>query len=273
MLNISDLTSFTEANGWTNSTLQATNGSTVEDSSLTSLTGVNLSIGGASTIATAQITSYTGGSISVSGGSPSFANLATFTSSNITVSGGGTVSLPKVTSYTGSGGNNVFEATGTNSSLNLANLATVTESSNAYQAQVMFEALAGGTVSVSTLKTIDTGTVVLEADGSSSVLDVSALTGFTGANGWTNSTLQASSNGTVDDGSLSSLSGVNVNIVGPGENLTLANLTSFTNGNITVSGGAALSLPKFTSYTGNGGNDVVQATGTSSSLTWPTSRP
>ena len=89
VLNISALTSFTEANGWTNSTLQATNGGTVEDGSLTSLTGVNLTIDGASTIATAQITSYTGGSISISGGSPSFAGLATFTGSNITVSGGG----------------------------------------------------------------------------------------------------------------------------------------------------------------------------------------
>ena len=98
VLNVSALTSFTEANGWTNSTLQATNGGTVEDSSLTSLSGVNLTIDGASTIATAQLTSYTGGSITVTGGSPSFAGLTSFTSSNITVSGGGTVSLPGLTS-------------------------------------------------------------------------------------------------------------------------------------------------------------------------------
>ncbi len=57
----------------------------------------------------------------------------------------------------------MLEATGTGSTLTLANLASVTESSNAYQAQVMFEALAGGTVTLTGLKTIDTGTVVLEA--------------------------------------------------------------------------------------------------------------
>ena len=35
------------------------------------------------------------------------------------------------------------------------------------------------------LKTINTGTVILESDGTGSVLNVSALTGFTEANGWT----------------------------------------------------------------------------------------
>ena len=126
------------------------------------------------------------------------------------------MSLPRVTSYTGYRRQQRLRGDRDRQQPDLANLATVTESSNAYQAQVMFEALAGGTVSVSTLKTIDTGTVVLEADGTSSVLNVSALTGFTEANGWTNSTLQASNNGTVDDGSLASLSDVNVNIVGSG---------------------------------------------------------
>ncbi len=267
VLNVSSLTSFSEANGWTVSTLQATNGGTVQDASLTSLSGVNLDIGGTSTIATAQLTSYTGGSMTISGGSPSFAALATFTSSNITVSGGGTVSLPKVTAYAGSGGNNTFEATGTGSTLTLANLTGVTETSSAYQAQVMFEALAGGTVTLSGLHTINTGTVILEADGANSVLNVSALTGFTEANGWTVSTLQASNSGTVGDGSLATLSNVNLNIAGPGENLTLTSLTSLTSGNITVSAGGKLSLPGITSYAGNGGNNVFEATGTSSTLT------
>ena len=91
----------------------------------------------------------------------------------------------------------------------------MTESSNAYQAQVKFEALAGGTVTLPALKTINTGTVVLESDGAGSVLNVSALTSFTEANGWTNSTLQATNGGTVDDGSLASLSGVNLTSTGP----------------------------------------------------------
>ena len=78
----------------------------------------------------------------------------------------------------------------------------MTQGTNTYQAQTQFEALAGATVTLSALKTINTGTVVLESDGTDSVLNVSALTSFTETNGWTYSTLQASNSGTVEDGAL-----------------------------------------------------------------------
>ena len=87
------------------------------------------------------------------------------------------------------------------------------------------------------LKTINTGTVVLESDGTGSTLNVAALTNFTETGGYTFSTLQASNGGTVNDSSLASLANVNLNIAGPGENINLPGLTSFTTGNITVSGG------------------------------------
>ena len=151
MLNVSALTGFTEANGWTTSTLQATNGGTVDDGALASFSGVNLTIDGTSTIATAQLTSYAGGSIAINGGSPSFAGLTSFNGSNITVSGGATVSLPGVTSYAGNGDTTTLEATGTGSTLTLANLASVTESANNYPARPRFEALAGGTVTLPAL--------------------------------------------------------------------------------------------------------------------------
>ena len=117
------------------------------------------------------------------------------------------------------------------------------------------------------LKTINTGTVILESDGTGSVLNVAALTSFTETGGWTYSTLQASNGGTVDDGSLASLSNVNLNVAGTGENVTLGSLTSFGSGNITVSGGATLSLPGVTSYTGNATTTTLEATGTGSTLT------
>ena len=83
------------------STLQASNGGTVHDGSLTSLSNVNLTLSRAHAISTAQLTSYSGGTITINGGSPSFSGLTSFNGSSITVSGGGTVSLPGVTSYTG----------------------------------------------------------------------------------------------------------------------------------------------------------------------------
>ena len=122
-------------------------------------------------------------------------------------------------------------------------------------------------MSLSALQTINTGTVVLESDGTSSVLNVSALTSFTEANGWTTSTLQASNGGTVDDSSLASLSNVNLTSPARARTSRSAALTSYSSGNITVSGGATLSLPGVTSYTGNGGTTTLEATGTGSTLT------
>ena len=82
-------------------------------------------------------------------------------------------------------------------------------------------------MTLSALKTINTGTVVLESDGTSSVLNVPALTSFTETNGRTYSTLQASNGGTVNDSSLASLSNVNLDVAGHRRNLTLGSLTSF----------------------------------------------
>ena len=89
-------------------------------------------------------------------------------------------------------------------------------------------------MTLSALKTINTGTVVLESDGASSVLNVSALTGFTEANGWTNSTLQATNGGTVNDGSLTSLSSVNLTIDGTPRSRRPAHVVR--GGSITISG-------------------------------------
>ena len=58
--------------------------------------------------------------------------------------------------------------------------------------------------------------MVLESDGTSSVLNVPALTSFTETNGRTYSTLQASNGGTVNDNSLASLTNVNFNVSGTG---------------------------------------------------------
>ena len=250
VLNVAALTSFEQTGGWTDSTLQASNGATVDLNNLATLSGVDFNV-----IATGEnlvldtVTSYNSG--------------------NITVSGGAILSLPDLTSYTSDGSDvtTTLEATGTGSSLTLVKLASVTEGAGDYAAQTQFEALAGGTVTLPALQTIDTGTVILEGDGTGSVLNLAALTSFVEANGWTYSTLQASNGGTVDDSSLAGLSNVNLIIEGTGENLTLGGLTSFNSGNITVSGGASLSLPGVTGYSGNASTTTLEATGTGSTLT------
>ncbi len=195
------------------------------------------------------------------------AGITSYGSGNITVSGGAKLSLPGITGYTGNAATTTLEATGAGSALTLANLASVTQPGNSYAEQAQFEALAGGTVNLPALKTINTGTVVLESDGTNSVLNVPALTSFIETAGWTYSTLQASTNGTVNDSSLASLSNVNLNVDGSSQNLTLSSLTSFNSSNLTVSGGAKLSLPGVTGYTGNAATTTLEATGAGSALT------
>ena len=128
VLNVPSLTTFTEANGWTSSTLQVSNNGTVNDASLATLVECE--------------SDHCQGRprISLSG------SVTSFNSGNITVSGGASLSLPGVTGYTGNGGTTTLEATGTGSALTLAHLTSVTQPTNNYQAQTNFEALAGGTV-------------------------------------------------------------------------------------------------------------------------------
>ena len=173
------------------------------------------------------------------------------------------MSLPGLTGYTGNGNTTTLEATGTGSALTLANLATVTESANNYPAATQFEALAGGTVTLSALHTINTGTVVLESDGANSVLNVAALGQLCRGRPTVGPTLHCKPP-TAERWTTAAwpgLSSVNLTVAGGGgggggaggggggpprtgtENLTLGSLTSFESGNITVSGGATLKPP------------------------------
>ena len=199
VLNISALTGFTEANGWTNSTLQASNGGTVDDSSLTTLSNVNLSIGGASTIGTAQLTSYTGGSMTIDGGSPSFAALRHFHRQQ----------------YHGQRRGNCEPAQGSRA---IAATAATTRSRRPARQHAdpgqpgdrdrELQQLPGpghvrgpgrrhGELAGAARPSIPARSS-WRPTAPAACLNIAALTGFTEANGWTYSTLQASNGGTVE---------------------------------------------------------------------------
>ena len=139
----------------------------------------------------------------------------------------------------------------------------MTDTWNSYTDKVQFEALAGGTVNLSGLKTIDTGPLVLESDGANSVLNLAGLTSFTETFDSADSILQASNGGAVDDGNLASLSHVDLNVAGTGEALTLAGLTSYDSGYFAVSGGGTLTLPAPTAFTAMGSFVSVIGAGSS----------
>ena len=165
-LNVSSVTSFTDNGGSAFSTLQQSNGGAINDSSLTALTNVNFDVAGSEIL--------------------TLGNIITFAGNNITVSGGATLSLPGLTGYSSNSASNaVLEATGIGKHSDPANLTSLTVPSS-YGSMTRFEALAGGTVTLTGLTSINTGTVLLESDGTNSTLNVSNLAGFT-ENGGLNS--------------------------------------------------------------------------------------
>ena len=142
--------------------LSATNSGTIELSGqLTSLDGAVLTLDGTGNIPISQLTSINNGGIQINGGddaptsaaatpSNSFTNLSDISGSALLVSGGGSLSLPDVTSYQAlddpyvfSQYGNVFEVTGTNSTLSLPGLASISGSSNSDYASLTIEAQGG----------------------------------------------------------------------------------------------------------------------------------
>jgi autotransporter-associated beta strand protein len=253
VLNVPALTAFSTTPGsWTYSLLQASNSGKVQDTGLTSLIAVNLVLN--------------------TGSSLTLGSLNDLDNSNVTVEGGTSLSLPAVTSYTHNytGYAVTLEATGAGSTLTLPNLSGLTVAPN-YGTVVNIDALAGGNVSLPALAQINTGTVQLISDGTSSVLNVPALTAFSTTPGsWTYSLLQASNSGKVQDTGLTSLIAVSL-VLNTGSSFTLGSLNDLDNSNVTVEGGTSLSLPAVTSYTHNytGYAVTLEATGAGSTLTLP----
>jgi hypothetical protein len=234
-------------------------GSKVESvNSITSADPLVISGGGLTVAADSTISgglSMTGGSLTARGSGVNLPVTGTTTVSggNLYATNGASLTLNQLDSFAGNAAATTLEATGVGSTLTLANLASVTEGFNDYPAWTQFEALAGGTVTLSALKTISTGTVILEGDGTDSTLNVGALTSIAETGGQTYSTLQASNGGTVDDGNLASLSNVNLTVAGTAT-VSTAQIGSYNGGTITINGGS----PNFSGLTSfNSGNITV----------------
>jgi RHS repeat-associated protein len=289
VLDVSSLTSFSKSPTNFSSGLQVTNHGTLLDPKLTSLSALNLALDGTGSLSTDQITSYTGGSFTLTGGTLSLKNLSDFDDSSVTVSGGASLSFPVLTGYAGPNGfgTTVLQATGTGSSLSLAQLTTLSASA-VESSLVQFSALSGGSVDLSALPQISGGAVGLTSDGANSVLNLSALASFSKSPTNFGSALQVTNHGTALDPKLTTMSSVDLTLDGTGT-LSTDQLTSITNGtfalsggsltlnvsdvdteNIIVSGGATLNLPAVKSSTGPSGfgsvGGLLQATGTGSTL-------
>jgi hypothetical protein len=252
LIDLSGLSRFTDETGLAESSMEVSGGGEIKMPLLQSVVGISLAISdGQSTISISQLTSITNGGISVSGQGDDlvFPNLSDIDASNATVSGGATLSLPEVTSFADSsldGWNETLSATGPGSVLNLSDLTAFT-GSPVDEATATIQAENGGFVNLHNLEsTVIPQTsnaarcgISFDADGTNSILDLSNLTTFTDEtfyHGQSESGLEASGGGEIEDPLLQTSTGANLTISDGESILPVSQYTSIANASINVEG-------------------------------------
>ena len=154
-VNLSGMTALAAANGQI--ILTDTTGGTILDGKVTTLSGVSATLDGTDKQVAHSWTSFTNGTLTVTGGSYNLPGLTDVDGSELFVQSGGNLTLLGVVSFTPNPADygvysDYFEASGTGSVLNLANLKTVNQKGN-----WTVKADTGGLVNVSGLTTLVAG--------------------------------------------------------------------------------------------------------------------
>ena len=241
------------------------------------------------------------GTITVSGVAASFPALTNFYDGNLVVSGGAAVTFPTLQNYAKNCNGAYWTVTGSNSVLNLPVLTNITGAPCNYPA---IQAQAGGQIFATNLASIQAGPLAFQADGANSLINLSGLTTCAGQSPYL-VTFEASGGGTVEIPNMTGSPFVGL-ILNPGENIptaqirtlagltlngvtasfpALANatgtitvsgvaasfpaLTNFYDGNLTVSGGAVVSLPALQNYAKGCNGAYWTVTGSNSVLNLP----
>ncbi len=283
-----NLTTFTGDPGFNQGllTIQATNGGTVEATSLTQLTTnsrVLLYADGASALINlSALSSFVGhqsygsgidirngGEVRVNNALTSLdlvnlqlvgaftlktTQLTSFARASITLNGGAVLPLPGITSYHQPLGQNIFfGADGAGTKLQLPNLTTITGDPSGNQGLLTLQATNGGAVEATALTQLTTSNRVnLYADGKDGasnpgLVNVSSLASFVGHQTY-GSGIDVRNGGEVRvSNSLTSLDLVNISVTGAAT-LKTAQLTSVARGSIFVGGGGSLSFSGMTTY-------------------------
>src|SRR5208337_1676905 len=207
----------------------------------------SLNIAGGSLAVTSGLTVGSGATLSATNAGTSFtaSGATTIDGANLYASGGATLSLPAATSYTQNTGswnsNRTLQASGAGSVLALPNLTTITGSTQ-YGSNLYVQALAGGHVNLGAATAVTGGAVNLTADGTNSVLDLSALQSFQGYFEYqyytSTSNIQATNGGSILDPQLATVNTAGLTLDGTGT-IGTASITALTNSTVAVSGTAA----------------------------------
>src|SRR5271157_3659322 len=218
----------------------------------------SLNIAGGSLTVTSGLTVGSGATLSATNAGTSFtaSGATTIDGANLYASGGATLSLPAATSYTQNTGswnsNRTLQASGAGSVLALPNLTTITGSTQ-YGSNLYVQALAGGHVNLGAATAVTGGAVNLTADGTNSVLDLSALQSFQGYFEYqyytSTSNIQATNGGTIV------LNSGTVNLTGA--DVSAASTGTIVGGTLQLSGGTL------------SGNSTIQASVFNSAATGP----
>jgi len=288
--------SWTDPNNWSNNALPTSADAVVIDAPGTTINvNTNVSVASIQSTANLDITNsltVTSGESSVSGsltvgGAASLSAAGqgtvfqatgptTINGSSLYASGGATLSLPNVSSYSNDNWWQYWQATGTNSVISLPNLTSISNVD-----RFVIEAQNGGEVSLPVLASLSGTNVGASSDGTGSIINLPILTSFSGG-------LSATDGGEIIDPLLTTAVGVNLTITGIGSQMNTSQLTSLTDGSITVdqavnfngltdidgsslyvSNGATLSLPNVSSYSNDNWWQYWQSTGTNSVISLP----
>ena len=275
LLSLSSVGFITLPNGSGAISLEAYSGGDVEIPLVTQLTGsIYLDTNSATSVLNvSQLTTFTGGTVNYGGGTlnssgstPNLPVLTDIDGSTINVSGGATLSPSTVTSAEGSdfnasGGSTLilsgltsyqqpysygseFQASGAGSLVSLPNAASITLPNGS--GAISLEAYSGGDVEIP-LVTQLTGSIYLDTNSATSVLNVSQLTTFTGGTvNYGGGTLN-SSGSTPNLPVLTDIDGSTINVSG-GATLSPSTVTSAEGSDFNASGGSTLILSGLTSY-------------------------
>jgi len=258
VIDLDDLTSFTGRLYFANSGFHALNGgavlipalATIQDGDLTCDTPGNLDLN--------QLTSLTGsGSITLTGGVhdlsalttfaaefdisvgsvPLLSSLSTLENASISLTGGAVLELPLVTALLNSeNSNNSLIADGPGSRLSFPNATTIQGPAGTNR-NLYLSALNGGRIDLPLATQVISGAVTFTSDGTGSVIDLDALTSFTGKLYFSDSGFRALNGGSILSPALTSIHDGNVSCDTVG-NFDLDQLTDLTgSGNVTLTGG------------------------------------
>jgi phage/plasmid primase-like uncharacterized protein len=206
------------------------------------------------------------GSINLTVAAGGFISSAQFTNidgASLNASGGAVLSLPSVVGFQAGCANPVWQANGPGSVLELPGLTSLQGANCGLFNALNIEALSGGQVLLSNVVTIVSDPVLVLSEGTNSVVDLSGLTSNGGS-----LNVDASGGGSVLAPQLVN-SGLMSLTLGAGGFISTAQFTNINGANLSVSGGAVLSLPAVVGFQAGCANPIWQANGAGSVLELP----